>query len=521
MMIPRFTAGACSLDCAPAASLRPVFAAGILTALVAAILPAQTNAARGFKGIWEPVHYGADIQINDVLFVTPDIGWAASGRPKEGGAIIHTRDGGATWDLAVGDPESAEPPIDRLYFLDATHGWALQSGGVGNYKVLRTTDGESWEHAGSFDASWGVHDYVFLSESEGVLLDANDNVSRILRTSDGGRTWDQVFLCETQAQYEGLTKDVSCSLKGISFPTPQTGYAVGASNGAYGSLFVAKTSDGGRTWSVHVVPDLDEDLRPAAVREVRFTDEAHGLVQFGSKLFRTTDGGQSWRGVIATAGERIVFADPEVGWSFHGHRTMSYTTNGGARWTSRELPFPSIVNAFSLPRRDRGYVVGDHGMVYRYRVIPAAEATPPKAIAAPAMPPFAPAVHEQVEELETRVDALSALIAAQDTASTNGGAAPEGEAVCCMEEIADLQSATESLMATVPEQVNKYRNLNLVIAGLQLASDVSAYLGSMKVSFDELRQARSPAAMAELLTQLRINLDGLSAATAQFQQSRP
>lgn len=45
---------------------------------------------------------------------------------------------------------------------------------------------------------------------------------------------------------------------------------------------------------------------------------------------------------------------------------------------------PAMVNAFAFPRRDRGYAVGDHGMIYRYRVVPVAEA-PQGAIEAPLM----------------------------------------------------------------------------------------------------------------------------------------
>jgi hypothetical protein len=35
-----------------------------------------------------------------------------------------------------------------------------------------------------------------------------------------------------------------------------------------------------------------------------------------------------------------------------------------------EVRLPAGINASSLPARDRGYVVGDHGMVYRYRIVP-------------------------------------------------------------------------------------------------------------------------------------------------------
>jgi len=68
-------------------------------------------------------------------------------------------------------------------------------------------------------------------------------------------------------------------------------------------------------------------------------------------------------------GKRFGFVDREVGWSFLG-RDFHYTTDGGLHWNSRAISFPVDVNAWSLPQRVRGYVVGDHGMVYRYRIVP-------------------------------------------------------------------------------------------------------------------------------------------------------
>jgi hypothetical protein len=63
------------------------------------------------------------------------------------------------------------------------------------------------------------------------------------------------------------------------------------------------------------------------------------------------------------------FADKDVGWMIVYH-TMTYTTNGGKSWTTRQINFPANVNAFSLVQRDRGYAVGDHGMIYKYRIVP-------------------------------------------------------------------------------------------------------------------------------------------------------
>ena len=52
------------------------------------------------------------------------------------------------------------------------------------------------------------------------------------------------------------------------------------------------------------------------------------------------------------------------------YRNMSYTVDGGQHWVAREIPFPTSVEAFSISRPDSGYAVGEHGMVYRYRVVP-------------------------------------------------------------------------------------------------------------------------------------------------------
>lgn len=104
-----------------------------------------------------------------------------------------------------------------------------------------------------------------------------------------------------------------------------------------------------------------------------FLDEKTGYhVRSGARVYRTADGGQTWQGIVAKLGvgnPKIRFVDHEVGWSCLG-QTWAYTVDGGRHWTTRQVRFPAPVAAFSLPGRDRGYVVGEHGMIYRYRVVP-------------------------------------------------------------------------------------------------------------------------------------------------------
>ena len=104
-------------------------------------------------------------------------------------------------------------------------------------------------------------------------------------------------------------------------------------------------------------------------------------------LYRTTDGGETWQGVIAklsSGNPQVKFADHQVGWSLYGD-TWAYSVDGGKRWTTRQVRFPAAVTAFCMPTSDRGYAVGDHGMIFRYRVVPI-DYTAKGMIEAPMMP---------------------------------------------------------------------------------------------------------------------------------------
>lgn len=341
--------------------------------------PAEKREQPRFKGIWEPVNYPQDVELTDVFFVSADVGWVtgfARSDAGEGGFILNTRDGGKTWAVQVGDPHSAARGFQQLQFIDETHGWATQWGG----KMVRTTDGETWEEIGSYPT---LQPYAFASPVSGVSFDGE----RILRTADSGRTWKPVFTCRTSIEIEGLMREVGCNLVAVHFVSPTLAYAVSRGLPNRASAFL-KTQDGGTTWSVSsFLPEADAFA-------VFFLDENAGFVKSYDKLFATTDGGQTWRGVpVAVPGAqtpKIKFADREVGWICFGNQNSSmltYTTDGGKRWNAREFRLPTGVNAFSLVRRDRGYVVGSHGMIYRYRIVPI-EYTAKGMIDAPMMPPL-------------------------------------------------------------------------------------------------------------------------------------
>lgn len=167
---------------------------------------------------------------------------------------------------------------------------------------------------------------------------------------------------------QGLTRGTDCTWSKLSFPTADVGYAVGFISGTQFTIF-AKSSDGGATWSIRTI----EGLTGEGAGDVWFFDLNTAILRTGGaatgQLYKTTDGGTTWRATAGNRGQKLRFADSQVGWSFLNSE-WHFTVDGGLRWNSRNVAFPAGVEAFSLPKPDRGYVVGAHGMIYRYRIVP-------------------------------------------------------------------------------------------------------------------------------------------------------
>jgi len=75
--------------------------------------------------------------LNSVFFVTPSVGWIVG----EFGLILHTADGGETWQAAQYGQDL--PQLYDIVFKDPQSGWIVGQSGA----LLETTDGgKSWRH---------------------------------------------------------------------------------------------------------------------------------------------------------------------------------------------------------------------------------------------------------------------------------------------------------------------------------------------------------------------------------------
>ena len=309
-----------------------------------------------WKAIWEPANYPKDLNLRDVQFISADVGWAVGDK----NTILHTTDGAKTWQVQLGgDVDSKDRELTEVFFLDAKHGWTRG----GAEKLLRTSDGgASWQEIGGWLSQHQLS-MTFVSTQTGFTAS-----SAISRTDDAGKSWKPVFPCKVDLQIDGLTRKADCFFNHMWFPSPSVGYAVGQVSG-YDRSVVARTTDGGTIWSIS-----SPEVMEGTAKRTFFWNDSTGLVALRSgRTLLTTDGGATWNGIITPfGGERTQYAMPggQLGIIIQ-HRKIAYSTNAGRTFSGRDFPVPAKVNSMVFPDPKRGYLVGDHGMIYRYHIVPA------------------------------------------------------------------------------------------------------------------------------------------------------
>jgi photosystem II stability/assembly factor-like uncharacterized protein len=235
-----------------------------------------------------------------------DLAWAGKRVVAVGerGHILHSDDAGGTWTQA---PVPASANLTAVWFADGKNGWA-----VGHVEtILRTQDGgESWELVHfEPESPQPLLDVCFADPSRGVAVGA---YGVIYVTTDGGAVWSQVpFEPEPLPGAEKVTpaEDEMETEVDLGFEFHLNAIARGPAHRMYlgaeaGRLF--RSDDDGAHWrelpspydgSFHGVLPLDGDA----------------LLAFGLRgnLFRSEDGGATWSAIptgttaLLDAGARI------------------------------------------------------------------------------------------------------------------------------------------------------------------------------------------------------------------------
>lgn len=292
------------------------------------------------------------------------LGWML----QPGGILLRTSDNGASWKIAsppgyriapgyvltgvpawpLTHPQSAPPlAVDRsaaLSFLHETacgtghcyEGWAYAIGPAGPTILVTRNGGATWNDLkpqGLPLTRSTVHDPIlqFVSASAGWAAEfpccnALTTASKIIifRTSSGGRQWAPAGMVRTQGGGHRATPQ-SIVPRGIRIPTSfgaATANTAWVSGVAFGAPWLARTSDGGRTWQNEYLSSPPNLKQTVTLTEApRFYNAQDGIlpVIFGVSLRRY---GPDWQW---TASAEFAGAG--------GPRLVVYeTVNGGRTW---------------------------------------------------------------------------------------------------------------------------------------------------------------------------------------------
>jgi len=232
---------------------------------------------------------------------------------KIGPAIVKTIDGGSNWQVL--DMSAHASNLIDIHFFDANRGWVVgglaratcpierpgYSGGSAAYAPLRpvvlyTEDGgATWEDrvAGMEEefecGGWGWK-LFWLDEQVGFISIENFLIGSILRTLDGGLTW-QRFVIDDQRLAANGKADANANLEGIGFVNPVQGWVGGWGNANFIGNYNSYTGNGGPQWVAedHISGDPASDVRVNVNRYRFFHDPKLVGYCSGVKVYKLTD----------------------------------------------------------------------------------------------------------------------------------------------------------------------------------------------------------------------------------------
>lgn len=284
-----------------------------------------------------------------VFFTSSDTGWVAG----DEGYLAQTRDGGNSWTKRV---LNTAANINEIYFRNDEDGYL-----VAGRKMFETSDGGlNWKEtfiANPAEFSDGVPEFLsirFNSRNQGFIVGSvldrdNDEIvigSLLMRTVDGGKTWNRV---EVPTKVE---------LFHLDFDGKSHGWIVGDRG------TILATTNNGNTW------ELQDSGTQEVLYNVDFRDEKDGYaVGTGGTILRTVDGGRTWIKVdspVTATLFRVDFPNDKNGWIVGARGTILRTRDKGITWEEQKSNTTNHLYGLYV-RGDNGWSVGKDGVIISYK----------------------------------------------------------------------------------------------------------------------------------------------------------
>lgn len=298
-------------------------------------------------------------------FVDARIGWfLTSDMGTWNGELYNTCDGGSNWNK-INQIKCVRPIPMSIHFISSEVGWIPLNVGAGpisgglmvtrdggkSFQVVGASKNSDYSDATQKIISAREADFISAQQGWAIGLSVN-NGDYLLRTEDGGNTWNQVYPKPTPTQ-------------DISFVNNQTGFGLGSLSD-FGALL--GTTDGGSSWQT--IKSLAQDFRPI---KLSFIDSRNGWILASTITtnetitLHTSDGGQTWEKLGSLPDNMIAyfrFFDAKNGIAISQEKNGPFyrTQDGGRTWTPelREIPANGI-DQFAFLSSTEGWEICNPG----------------------------------------------------------------------------------------------------------------------------------------------------------------
>jgi photosystem II stability/assembly factor-like uncharacterized protein len=331
-----------------------------------------------YASLFDQKYVNTHLKLEDVYFVDESYGWAVGRRTYEdpsiwGQVIFNTTDGGETWQMQY----HQQPPeslftyfrLDAVQFLDRATGWAVGTfwtyygnGWEEHYGIMHTDNGgQDWVEQG-LELTDGVRpemvDLHFLDDQHGWLLDkGHEGKIFLARTDDGGASWSWV-----PTNIDGnMTIGFEVVMGGVFFTDEQNGWAVG------GLGEVVHTGDGGATWQRQQL-GCGFEVCYENLQDVVFRSPDVGFIAAESGPYRTIDGGDTWiQQELDMSGmvNGLDLADGRNMWLIGWYGQLLRSQDGGATWVPIETGTGFELLGMHFVEPETGWLVGNAGVILK------------------------------------------------------------------------------------------------------------------------------------------------------------